>query len=472
MCSVIFVWHGFSQQDQETLSEIKSIEEGLFKTIQIKGNPIEKFTIQERMALYKVPGVSIAVIKNGKLRWAKGYGYANTETGTKVDANTLFQAGSISKPIAALAVLKLYENEELALGRDVNDYLTDWKVPENEFTQKEKVTLERLLTHTAGVTVHGFPGYQQKDKFPEVIDVLEGNGNTEKITVDVVPGSIWRYSGGGYTIMEKVVEDLSGFSLDQYLSKNVLLPMEMNNSTYEQPISKKWQKNISAAYNGNGEMIEGLWNNYPEQAAAGLWTTPSDLAKYCIEIQEIAKGKNNGLLTKATIDKMLTKHKNDWGLGPALRSEGDELIFGHGGKNAGFTNDMKASTYQGNAIIVMTNADNGGDLITEIKNAISHQYGWTFSEPKMIELVELKAKDFENFIGKYELKERGLNVEVELNDNQLIVRNTPIGDLSVKPISATKFIDLESGVTFEFLNDEKGIGFIVNDSIRLSKVEK
>lgn len=470
--SILFASHGFSQQDSEILSEIEAIEKGLFETIQIKGNPIEKYTIQERMDLYKVPGVSIAVVKDGKLRWAKGYGYANTDTGTKVDANTLFQAGSISKPIAALAVLKLCENNTLELNRDVNDYLVDWKVPDNEFTQNEKVTLERLLTHTAGVTVHGFPGYQQKDDFPEIIDVLNGKGNTDKITVDILPGSIWRYSGGGYSIMEKVVEDVSGLSLDQYLSKNVLLPMGMNNSTYEQPISTKWQKNISAAYNRKGQLIKGLWNNYPEQAAAGLWTTPSDLAKYCLEIQEIAKGEKGGLLTKSTVEKMLTKHKNDWGLGPALRGEGTELIFGHGGKNAGFTNDMKARAYHGNAIIVMTNADNGSELITEIMNAISMQYGWTFSEPRMVELVELAPKDLEKFTGKYELVERGIKVKVQLNENQLILKNTPVGDISLDPMSEMKFIHLESGTVVEFLGDQKVTGLTVNDSIKLSKVEK
>ena len=132
---------------------------------------------------------------------------------------------------------------------------------------------------------------------PKIIDVLNGNGNTAKIMVDTIPGSIWRYSGGGYTVMEKVVEDVSGLSLDDYMSKNILLPIGMKNSTYQQPISKEYQNNISAAYDGNGKLIKGLWNNYPEQAAAGLWTTPSDLAIYCIEIQDILKGKKDGVLT-------------------------------------------------------------------------------------------------------------------------------------------------------------------------------
>jgi CubicO group peptidase (beta-lactamase class C family) len=463
--------NSFAQKNDQTLLEINSIENSLIKNIQIKGDSIQKFNILERMDFYKVPGVSIAIVENGKIKWAKGYGYANTETGTKVNASTLFQAGSISKPLAALSALKLFENDSLDLNKDVNYYLKKWQIPENKFTETEKVTLEKLLTHTAGMTVHGFPGYQQTDKFPEIIDVLNGNGNTGKIVVDTIPGSIWRYSGGGYTVMEKVVEDVSGLSLDDYMSKNILLPIGMKNSTYQQPIAKEFQNNISAAYDGNGELIKGLWNNYPEQAAAGLWTTPSDLAMYCMEIQDIVQGKKNGVLTKETVDKMLTKHKNDWGLGPSLQNEKDSLIFGHGGKNAGFTNDMKAYVYQGNAIIVMTNADNGSKLISEIKNAISNYYNWSISQPKTIEVIELSDATLKQYVGKYELKEQSLILEVQFKENQLFLTNTPIGNLNLSPMTNTKFIDLESGTVIEFLVDEKVSGFTVNNSFKLVKIE-
>ena len=469
--SISLMSNSFAQKNDQTLLEINSIENSLIKNIQIKGDSIQKFNILERMDFYKVPGVSIAIVENGKIKWAKGYGYANTETGTKVNASTLFQAGSISKPLAALSALKLFENDSLDLNKDVNYYLKNWQIPENKFTETEKVTLEKLLTHTAGMTVHGFPGYQQTDKFPEIIDVLNGNGNTGKIVVDTIPGSIWRYSGGGYTVMEKVVEDVSGLSLDDYMSKNILLPIGMKNSTYQQPIAKEFQNNISAAYDGNGELIKGLWNNYPEQAAAGLWTTPSDLAMYCMEIQDIVQGKKNGVLTKETVDKMLTKHKNDWGLGPSLQNEKYSLIFGHGGKNAGFTNDMKAYVYQGNAIIVMTNADNGSKLISEIKNAISNYYNWSISQIKTIEVIELSDTTLKQYLGKYELKEQSLILKVQFKDNQLFLTNTPIGNLNLSPMTNTKFLDLESGTVIEFLVDEKVNGFTVNNSFKLVKIE-
>lgn len=458
----------FAQKDKEILLEINSIENALSKNIQLKSDSNKTFSILERMAFYNVPGVSIAVVVDGEIRWSKGYGYANTATGTKVDSGTLFQAGSISKPIAALAALKLFENDSLELNEDVNHYLNNWQISENKYTKTEKVTLAKLLTHTAGITVHGFPGYKQTDKFPEVIDVLNGNGNTAKIEVDAIPGSIWRYSGGGYTIMEKIVEDVSELSLEDYMSRNILLPIGMKNSTYQQPIPKEWQSNISAAYDTNGKLIKGLWNNYPEQAAAGLWTTASDLAMYCTEIQNIAEGKGDGVLTKKTVDMMLTKHKNGWGLGPSLLGEKDSLTFGHGGKNAGFTNEMIAYAYQKQAIVVMTNGDNGSKLISEIKNAISTYYNLGLNDPTtIIEAIELSDSILKRYTGKYELKKHQVIEVVELKDNQLVLPNSPFGSLKLIPITSTKYIDLESGTTFEFSKD----GLIINNAFKFEKIQ-
>lgn len=467
--SICCITMGIAQENSNLKKEITTIENSLIKAILVKGAPIKTFNIQERMEYYKVPGISIAVVENGSIKWAKGYGFANTKSGTKVDQNTLFQAGSISKPIAALAVLKLWENNRLNLQTDVNVYLKNWQITNNKFTKTEKVTLEKLLTHTAGVTVHGFPGYQQTDEFPEIIDVLNGNGNTPKIVVDTLPGSIWRYSGGGYTVMEKVVEDLSSMAFEVYMAKQLLKPMGMNNSTYQQPISEHWQHNISAAYDGEGQLIAGLWHNYPEQAAAGLWTTASDLALYCIEIQNIAQGKEGGILSKSTVSQMLSKHQNNWGLGPKLTGEGSDLLFGHGGKNAGFTNDMQAFVHKGNAVIIMTNADNGGKLITEIQNAISKYYNWPISEPTLIEVINLSETQLTPFKGSYEMKEEGLTLEVLLEKNQLSLKNTPIGNLNLLPLSSTKFIDIDSGTLIEFLVDKEVSGFIANNTFKFIK---
>jgi CubicO group peptidase (beta-lactamase class C family) len=460
--------------------EISAIEAGLRPVIQVKGDSLIQYSIVERMEHYKVPGLSIAVVENGKVKWAKGYGIANSDSGTKVDVNTLFQAGSISKPIAALSALKLAENGDIDLDEDVNEYLKDWQIPENDFMKEEKVTLRRLLTHTAGMTVHGFPGYQQNDTFPSNEDVLKGNGNTGAIYVDTVPGSIWRYSGGGYTVMEQVVEDISGFPFEEYMAKYILNPIGMKNSTYEQPLPSGLHSNASAAYDYEGEIIEGLWHNYPEQAAAGLWTTPTDLAKYCIEIQEIISGNIDGVLSKETIEQMITKHKGDWGLGVALKWDHDSLIFQHGGKNAGFTNDMNSFAYQGNAVIIMTNADNGGDLIGEILRSISYYYGWGLAKQRVVEAIELPVEKLNKLTGRYKLDFQvpGIGdyyLEVTLKGQNLFVFN-PNENTSSKLIALEelKFVYIKGGDEVEFQVDESsGItGFLSHGQYQFDKTDR
>ncbi len=468
------------EQPIDLTNEISTIENGLLSAIQVKGDSIIQFNILERMKLHKVPGVSIAVVEDGKLKWAKGYGIANTNNGNKVDINTIFQAGSISKPLAALSALKLVEEGKINLDEDVNTYLRDWQIPDSKFTTDEKVTLRRLLTHTAGMTVHGFPGYQQTDSFPSITTVLNGDGNTDAIYVDTIPGSIWRYSGGGYTVMEKVVEDISGLPLEEYMSQNILSQMSMTNSTYEQPLGDKYQANASAAYDNKGEIIEGLWHNYPEQAAAGLWTTPTDLAKYCLEIQEIVAGKTDGVLNQEIVKMMLTKSKNDWGLGPSLAWEADSLRFQHGGKNAGFTNNMIAFAHQGNAIIVMTNADNGGKLIGELLRSVSSYYGWGLRSPRVVETIEVPVDKLKAFTGKYildfQVPEIGdYYIEVTVKDNKLVVYDPNNSETNIlTALEELKFIDLATGddIEIQVSEDTGEIGMLFNNRFRFDKVEE
>ena len=453
---VILIFIATSCKNEKTIdvtSDFDTIENSLVPSILVKGDSIINFNLLERMEYYKVPGVSIAVVENGKIKWAKGYGIANTIDSSIVNTNTLtlFQAGSISKPVASLAALKLVEKGVINLDQDINDYLKDWQIPKSEYTIDEKVTLRRLLTHTAGMTVHGFGGYQQTDTFPTIIEVLDGKGNSPKIFADTIPGSIWRYSGGGYTVMEKMVEDVSGLSLDEYMAKNILQPIGMNHSTYEQPLGSDKHSNASAAYDFEGKIIEGLWHNYPEQAAAGLWTTPTDLAKYCMEIQQILAGKENGVLSKEIIEKMLTKHKNDWGLGPSLQWEQDSLIFRHGGKNEGFTNEMVAFANKGNAVIIMTNADNGGKLIGEILRSVSNYYNWGISKPKVVEVIDLPVEYLKGFVGTYKLNFQVSDIgdyliEITIVENQLQVYDPNNGETNT--LTATedfKYIDLITG---------------------------
>ena len=448
--------------------DVSWIENNITNKVHVAGETSKTYSILQKMEEYNIPGVSIAIAKDGKLVYAKGFGIANSVSETKVTINTLFQAGSISKPLAALAALKLVEEGKIDLDTDVNNYLKTWKIPENEFTKDEKVTLRRILTHTAGITVHGFPGYKPKDKFPSTIDVLKGKGNTDAVTVNAIPGSSWRYSGGGYTVMQQIVKDVSGVELDEFMKINIFPALDMRESTFQQPIDESKSAIASGAYNGRGELYKGVWHNYPEIAAAGLWTTPSDLIKYCLHIQNIYNDKIEGVLTKEVVIEMLTPHKNNWGLGPQLKNKGAFSLFEHGGKNAGFTNDMKAFVHKGDAIVVMTNGDNGMSLINEIIRSVSTFYDWNISNYVTVKPISIEEKDLMKFVGKYSYKKNGKTVYVKakLKNDQIVLK-----DYHLTPLSSLEFIDLENGTTIDFKLNEKGdvIHFLWNKKWKISK---
>ena len=435
--------------------EITSIENGLLPKVQVKGETQQPQSIAMLMAEVKVPGISIAVAKDGKLHFAKGYGISNSNTGSKVNENTIFQAGSISKPLAAIAALKLVDEGKVDLDKDINVYLRSWKVPESEFTTKEKVTLRRLLTHTAGTTVHGFPGYKENEVFPTIETVLNGTGNTPNVFVDTEPGSNWRYSGGGYTIIEKMIEDVSQMSLDQYMQTNIFPKLGMMNSTYSQPLPKALFANASLAYDRKGKIIDGSYHNYPEQAAAGLWTTPSDLVKYIFEIQAIVNGKEDGILSPEIVSEMLTKHMGSWGLGPSLRGEDADLLFGHGGKNAGFTNNLVANVNKGSGIVIMTNGDNGNDIIGKLQTAISEYYDMGISTYEIIEVIELNDDVLDKFVGKYKYTDdKDFYIKMKVKKGQLVAK---IGsEHFLSPIGPLTFRDLKDPETITFSEDENG----------------
>jgi len=259
--------------------KINNIENGLLKAVVIEGSSFQGMNIYERIKHYKVPGLSIAVINDFKLEWVKAYGVLDNVSIEPINTYTLFQAASISKPVAAMTALKLVEDGKVDLKENINNKLTSWKVPENEFTQNKKVTLQGILNHSAGITVHGFGGYALDEDIPTLLQILNGEkpANSDPILTDICPDSIARYSGGGYTIMQQLLIDIEKKSFHDIVNNIVLNPLGMMNSTYVQPLPNEYRDNTAKGHHTDGLMIKGNWHTYPELAAAGLWTTPTDL---------------------------------------------------------------------------------------------------------------------------------------------------------------------------------------------------
>jgi CubicO group peptidase (beta-lactamase class C family) len=328
--------------------------------------------------IFKVPGLSVAVIDNYKIAWAKAYGVTQVGGATPVTTKTLFQAGSISKPVAATGALYLVEHGKLSLDEDVNKKLVTWKVPENEFTRDQKVTLRRLMSHSAGLTVHGFPGYATDAPIPTLVQIFNGEkpANTDPIRVDFVPGSKFRYSGGGVTIEQQLMIDVTGTPFPQFMKKTVLDKIGMTDSSYEQPLPPARAALTAGGTYSDGKSVPGKWHIYPEMAAAGLWTTPTDLAKFAIEIALSKHGKSNRVLTQAMTQEMLKPQIEHVGLAFFLGDEKNPDQFGHGGADEGFQADLIMFSDSGQGIAIMGNSDNFFQIASYVESSVAKEYGW------------------------------------------------------------------------------------------------
>ena len=325
-------------------------------------------SIQERLEYHKVPGASVAIFENGEMVWSKEYGVLKSGTRTKVNATSQFQAASISKAVAALGVLKMVAQYELNLDEDVNRYLKSWQVDYSTYPDQEKVTLRRLLSHSSGINVPGYYGYFQSDTLPSTLQNLNGKGKSPRVALDTVPGATFLYSGGGYTILEQVIEDVTDQSFAGYIQKEIFDPLEMANSSY----APKSEDNFSYAHDTQGEVNPEGWLIYPELAAAGLWTTPTDLVKFCTAIENSFHNTSNTIIPAGLAKEMLQptiewQGGNWWGLGVAVKGDMDDVFYWHSGSNPGGYRCMMTDFYeQRNGIIVMTNSDNGAALYGEI----------------------------------------------------------------------------------------------------------
>jgi CubicO group peptidase (beta-lactamase class C family) len=441
---------------------IEKIESCLTDAVIVKDEPIPYHTLTERMKMLRVLGVSVAIVHNGAIEFAKGYGVESIG-GKPVTPDTLFQAGSISKPIAALAALHLVQARELSLDSDVNDVLTSWKVPTSSAVPGAAVTLRELLTHTAGFTVRGFPGYAAGTTVPTLVQVLNGDkpANTGPIRLESAPGSTWKYSGGGYTVMQQLLLDASKQSFAQLLHDTVLEPIEMTHSTYEQPLGSWLKSDAATPYDAKGEPIPGGAHTYPEQAAAGLWTTPSDLARYVLEVQQALQGKANHVLNPDVTKEMLTPGKENWGLGLQIGGSAADPYFMHAGVNVGFESLMVGYQDHGDGAAIMTNAQGGIRLAKEILGSIAVVYGWPDFKPVVRTVVKVDRSILARYVGTYEL-EPDFKMTFTLEGDQLMSQATDEPKFPVFPESETKFFLKVVDAQVEFVSDDKGsISYIV-----------
>lgn len=404
-----------------TADDIARIEKGLRPSVVLADTPVPTNKLADEMQRLHVPGVSVAVIRNGRIAWARGFGLTHAG-GAAVDERTLFQAASISKPVTAMAALRLVEEGRLALDADINTVLASWKLRAAD-GMPATASLRQLLSHTAGTSVSGFPGYAADKPVPALLQVLDGAApaNTKAVRVDGPQGS-FRYSGGGYSVVQQALVDRSGRPFDALLMDTVLKPLGMTDSSFAQPLPAALQARAAQPHDRRGQPYAGGAYTYPELAAAGLWTTPTDLAKFALEVQRAMQGQGKGVLSQGSARTMLAvpgKSKG-YALGLQVEGSGAAASFEHGGSNMGYQNTLFAYTEHGDGAVVMTNGDNGAELAQGLVRAIAAEYKWPSYQSKTRKAVALDTARRAALPGRYVTREIG-DFTIEERGGQLMI---------------------------------------------------
>jgi CubicO group peptidase (beta-lactamase class C family) len=446
----------------EVRERILRVEKSLAGGIWIKGEQL--WSLKDRMQYYSVMGLSIAVVNNYKIEWAKGYGYADTTENRFVTANTLFQAGSVSKSVNAIGILKLVNDKKIDLNTDINSYLNSWKFNYDSISNGKKITPIQLISHTSGLSIWGFDGYDRGDTIPTIIEILEGKkpANSPPIRSIFEPGLKFQYSGGGSTVSQLMIADVAKMSYDKFMLDNVLKPIGMTNSFFGTPLKINKIQALATAYSPSGAELPGKYKIHPEMAAAGLWTTPTDISKFIIESQLSYEGKSNKILSKEIARLMLDPYivtnnsvlPKNGGLGVFIEEKNGKKYFLHKGGNAGFVCIYYGSMEGGKGVAVMINSNND-KILQEVVNSVSQVYDWDgFYIPIIKTLNSVGETVLESYAGNYEFAPNVILTITKVG-NHLQAKATGFKEFEVFPETESKFFAKDFNAEIEFLKDDE-----------------
>ena len=392
-------------------ARIARITSSLQQPLIIEGQPVEHRTLDEAMRELAVPAVSVAVIDNGELAWARAWGVIEAGSDAPVTPENIFQAGSVSKPVTALLALALVDDGVLDLDRPLNEVLRSWKVPDNEFTRTRAVTLRHTITHQAGFTPFAYSKPRDGRQFPAMAELLAGGiDDWPAVGVEFVPGSRLAYSNSGYCVLQLVLEDRSRLTLHQLASQLMFGPLKMGHSRFDDPISAELLATAASGHHreptadGQGQVAVPVEHKarIAPAATGGLWTTPTDLAVLAIEVSRAWRGESDVLISKQLARAFLTPQIENEGLGIYLQGEGPTLAARHGGSMTGFTTQLVFYPEAGKGVALMVNSEGAGAqyLATELIASIADEYAWP-GYPVRRTLATATPQQLDELVGVY-----------------------------------------------------------------------
>jgi CubicO group peptidase (beta-lactamase class C family) len=406
--------------------------------------------IEARMARHKTPALSVAVIRNGELDWSAAWGRLRTD-GAQAGCDSLFQAGSLAKPATVLAAMRMQEQGIVDFDEDIETYLSSWHLPKGRQTDANPVTLRNLFTHTAGITPGGYEGYAQGQPVPTDQQTVraEAPSNSRKVEVSNAPGTSLVYSGGGYTVVEIALQDRLHQPFERIMRSWLTAPAGMKQADFTEPLPASSHAHTARGHLADGSVVAGGWRNHPEQAAAGLWATASDMAAFLIEIRKGWQGRST-VFARDSIRELLANPIDGHAYGFRLIGDGDQVFLTHYGGTVGYRAGMTLNLNSGDGAVYLSNSDNGSDLGLEFLGAVSGVYDWPMFRQTLVERAKQPLQVLKSLTGRYKFE--GPTVLV-VHERETLTLVFPNGDrYAMTPIAGAprEFIHPDTAVRASF----------------------
>jgi CubicO group peptidase (beta-lactamase class C family) len=461
LVSALALFAACNPKESLTKKRIKSVEHGLMRVAYLKGLQPDKSSLAERMAFLKVPAVSIAVIDRNTLEWARAYGQKDAKTGVPPSPGTVFQGGAFSQMIAAAVVLELVESGIADLDSPLGGVLSDSLPPPTSVMPDpvRALTFRSLLSHSAGFSDQVFAGYAQDEPAPTLDQILRGDKPANSVPPWYPPAKPLaaraQYSESGYIYVEEALTRLTGKTFPDLIDEKVFGPLGLRNSTLNRTVSDEMRTRIASGHLREGQPVMGLWHVYPESAAKGVWTTPSDFALFLCDLLGSATGGSGKLLSPAAARLMLSSQVENYGFGFLAEGSGDDVVFSLRAKTVGYACTMVLYPAKGQGAVIMTNSDNGALVIQEILCALSEAYKWPHFKPEEKTVLRLAPETYAAYEGRYEVNPN-YALDVSREDFYLVIRPTGQAATKFYAEGQTLFYSTDPYIRIQFFSDKQG----------------